>query len=120
MQVDTDPMCRWEDRLLGSDRYPEVPVVFGRTGIYLQGNDCWVEVAGRAFKYDASQFKYALGVLHASEYDDSTYAALSKICGTKLATKQQRRLLWLIRDSRDIANTKRNARLWLKTMELSA
>lgn len=112
MKFDLDPEWRGADHaLLGSDRYPEIPPVFNRDGIYLNGKECWAEIQGRAFKFDSKQFKFELDLLNAGEYDEQSHKALREICKVNLATKAQQRLLYSINLFREVRNTKRRSRM---------
>lgn len=90
------------------DRYRELNPVFNRNGMYLEGNECWLEIDGRAFVYDAEQFKFELALLNAGEYNNTVYKALIDICSVNLATKKQRKLLYMIEVAKDVRNTSRS------------
>lgn len=111
MEFDLDPEWRCGEPTLGSERYPEISPVFNRDGIYLNGKECWAEIAGRAFKYDAKQFKFDLDLLNAGEYDERARKALTEMCKVKLATKAQMRLLYLINLSRECRQTRLRTQL---------
>lgn len=101
----------WADSpaLLGVvDCYRELNPVFNRDGMYLEGNECWLEIDDRAFTYDPEQFKFELATLNAGEYNDSVYKALIDICSVNLATKKQRKLLYMIETAKDVRNTSRS------------
>ena len=112
MKLDLDPEWRGYGQLLGV-KYPEIVPVFNRDGIYLVSDDCWIELNGRAFKYDNETFKFDLALLDAAEYNESDRKALVSICNTKLATKSQRDLLYRIHSYREIRNTYRRSKLHL-------
>lgn len=107
MEHDLNPLWRGSDhQLLGSKDYPEITPVFNRDGIYLKGNECWAEIQGRAFKYDIKQFKFDLELLNADEHDEHARRALREICKVNLATKAQRRLLYMIDVARECRQTR--------------
>ena len=111
MELDLNTKWRCGKTTLGSERYPEISPVFNRDGIYLNGKECWVEIAGRTFKYDAKQFKFDLDLLNAGEYDERARKALTEICKVKLATKAQMRLLYLINLSHECRQTRLRTQL---------
>lgn len=96
------------------DRYRELNPVFHRNGMYLEGNECWLEVDGRAFTYDPEQFKYDLALLNAEEYNHKVYNALIDICHVNLATKEQRKLLYMIEVAKAVRNTRRSTKKHLR------
>lgn len=98
------------ERLLGSKRYPEIRPVFNRPGIYRLGKEAWVEIGGKAYRYDPLQFYFQLAWKHALEYTDEEANALAAIAGTKFATERQRRLHYDIRTARESRNIRRNSR----------
>lgn len=123
MNVKVLPLPYWAHRdidsptLLGVvDRYCEINPVFHRDGMYLEGNECWLEIDGRAFVYDAEQFKFELATLNAGEYNDSVYKALIDICSVNLATKKQRKLLYMIETAKDVRNTSRSIKKYMLRM----
>lgn len=69
----------------------EIEPKFYRDGMYLEGNHCWFETVGRAFKYDANMFRYKMELLNASEHDTKTIEviqALMKVCKKVVTPKQ--------------------------------
>ena len=98
------------------DRYHELNPVFNRNGMYLEGNECWLEVDGRAFTYDPERFKYDLALLDAEEYNHKVYKALIDICSVNLATKKQRKLLYMIETAKDVRNTSRSIKKYMLRM----
>lgn len=123
MNVKVLPLPYWAHRdidspaLLGVvDRYRELNPVFNRDGMYLEGNECWLEIDGRAFVYDAEQFKFELALLDAGEYNNTVYKALIDICRVNLATKEQRKLLYMIEVAKDVRNTSRSIKKHMRRM----
>ncbi len=79
--------------------FDQVPAVFNRPGIYLQGEKCWFEVPdGRAFTYSKNMFQYDIDLLEVEEVPKRVIEALSKLRHTRYITKDQRKILHLYRD----------------------
>lgn len=113
MEIDLDPDWRGASQTLGNYEYTEITPVFNREGIYLDGDKCWVEIQGRAFKYSIEAFKFRLAVLDAEKYTDKQYKALQDICREGLATKEQYELKYRIEHVRSCRDSSRNARLFV-------
>lgn len=115
MKIKVLPLESWmlhdkfEDKLLGTKDYPTVERVFNRNGIYLKGKTCWVEVNGTAYGYKPETFKRTLKLLNAEQYNDKQINALVCICTQKLATKQQKELLFTINSAKQIKSTYRRS-----------
>ncbi len=78
---------------------------FNRPGIYLIKDECWFETPdGLAYKYSATQFKYALELLHVRSLNYRQAAALHAVVDQKLATKKQRKLLQRYQESMHIVS----------------
>lgn len=100
-----------QSELLGSKSYPEVTPVFNRNGAYRKGNECWVECNGKAYRYEIDMFDYELQTLHASCYNKRQIDALDGIIREKMATRQQRQLMYYILSWHSIRSASRNTRL---------
>lgn len=115
MKIKVLPLESWmlrdkfADKLLGTKNYPTTEKVFNRNGIYLKGKTCWIEVNGTAYRYNAEAFKSTLKLLNAEQYNDKQINALVCICTQKLATKQQKELLFTINAAKQIKNTYRRS-----------
>ena len=98
MEWDTDDDDRFLEMLEDSlAHYKPCPAVYNRPGIYLdrETGKCWFELQnGRAFLYDARMFKYDLSLLMVQNLSAKQAEALQGIVDQKLATKEQRRLLY--------------------------
>ena len=75
--------------------YVPVEPVFHRPGIYLHGDKCWFEVKdGRAWSYPKETFLREICLLDVEQLNHRQIAALSAIVVNKLATPEQRKLLY--------------------------
>ena len=75
--------------------YAPVEPVYNRPGIYLHGNKCWFEVKdGRAWTYPKETFLREIRLLDIERLNHRQIAALSAIVQNKLATPEQRELLY--------------------------
>lgn len=102
--------------LWADDRYQEINPIFYRNGIYLSGDECWLEIDGRAYTYDAKQFKFDIALMDAERYNEKQYNALREIHRENLATKKQRELLYFIEAARQIRNTTRSNKKLMRRM----
>jgi hypothetical protein len=99
--------------VLGTAKYPEMEPVFKRDGVYLNGEYCWMEIRGRAYRYSASDFKHRLKMLDAERYNHRQIKALQDICSQKLATKHQKELLYSIAVASEVREVGRRSRLYV-------
>lgn len=107
----------WRDfitPMLGTERYPEMPPVFNRAGVYAHNGKCWIEVAGKAFSVDSMlMFNHRLKTLEAEKYTARQVAALKAVCTERLATKEQLELLQSIQHVIELKQTSRNTRKFI-------
>lgn len=113
MENDIHPDWRCGDKLLGSDRYPEVRPVFNRPGVYLLGKQSWIEIEGKAYANDPEQFRFELRWKLALEYTEQEYQALRAITKTKLATEKQHRIYYDIVCARECRDVGRRSRKYM-------
>lgn len=81
------------------DRLEQINPIFNRPGYYYKRkeNICWFENSeGKAFKYNIEEFKYTISLYDVEKYNNKQYNALKLIIEQKLATKEQKRLFYLI------------------------
>lgn len=94
----------------------EIEPVFNRDGQYLDGDKCWIELHGRAFKRDADNFKADLALLNAAELSDREIQALFTLEKEypSIITGEQRKLIQNIKLNQEIREIVRRAKLQRK------
>ncbi len=97
----------------------EIEPVFNRNGQYLDGDKCWIEWHGRAFKRDADNFKADLALLEAAELSDREIQALLTLEKEfpSIVTKEQRKLIQNIRLNQEIKEIVRPMKLVRKRLK---
>lgn len=109
------PLDSWmiwhADEVTAEGRYQPMAPRFNRPGRYLEGADCWFELQdGRAFTYPQEDFLFALKMRDAERISERQAEALAAIVAQRLATAEQRAMLWAYRDMMAIRETGRSAR----------
>jgi cation transport regulator ChaC len=72
--------------------YTEIEPKLNVNGWFLQGNECWFEVDGKAYSCPREMFDYNMNILNARELSTLEVSALKQIVETRLATSAQKKL----------------------------
>lgn len=90
------------------DYYYEIKPIFNRDGWYLENDRCWFEVNNRAFEGSdlIESFKYKLYLLDIPCLTDKEIKALTLICETKLASKNQHDIIKIYNTLKDYRSMK--------------
>jgi hypothetical protein len=72
--------------------YTEIEPKLNVNGWFLQGNECWFEVDGKAYSCPREMFDYNMNILNVRELSMLEVDALRQIVEAKLATPKQKKL----------------------------
>lgn len=74
--------------------YKPIQPIFNRDGIYMLQGFSWFEVRGKAYEYPSETFKYTLRMEEVKKYNQRQIDALREVCKQRLATKEQKQILY--------------------------
>ncbi len=96
----------------GMGRPPDHRTVYGRDGLYLVGNDCWCELDGMAWKYDADHFRFSMDLIDAYQLSSNDLKTLQHIVARIPARYGQlRSFIWGLLTVNNYNRTSRHMRL---------
>lgn len=72
--------------------YTEIEPKLNVHGWFLQGEECWFEVDGKAYSCPRDMFDYNMNILNARELSTLEVNALQQIVEAKLATPEQQKM----------------------------
>lgn len=74
----------------------QIEPILHRDGIFKRGKECWFEVRGQAFTYPLETFNFEYSLLNLPSLGQQQMLALKMVVDTKMATKTQRELYYLL------------------------
>lgn len=99
-------------------QYEPFKRIFGKPGIYLYGDKCWFELPnGKSYLYSKEIFEYVLKMEEVKKLNQYQIEALRNIVKQKLATKEQRNLLYHYECMMMTRKTKRNTKLMMSKLK---
>jgi hypothetical protein len=90
----------------------EIEPEFKRDGLYLLGKDCWIEVKGKAYKYNSDSFKNHIFFTSQLEklIREEEYKILKKLKQFKLTSIEQEHMIDMYEYSKQIKNMNFNSK----------